>query len=465
MEYSERVLSIAERLKQPPTPPTTAERLKQRQQEGQRSLPQLNRIYSKEELKRMNYTPIHPKTGIKIALAGMTLLTIGLAAEASLNPTVPTVSANPEPTRPALTATATAYKPPLDIIYPPSSPTAIAETAAAVNTPEIKKKKDLLSEAAHSFYAKAQAKRNERAKKDPDYLTRINPELNKNRINFLSLGIGKEGALTDSIQVISYDLTSGNLSMISLPRDLQSPEVLKAYGGDERNSRINQALTKGGIDLSQLAVENATGLSMDFVMVNRFEILTKIIDKIGGIEVDVDKDIDDNNYPALEGDGYDPFHITKGHHLLNGYDALRYSRSRYSTSDYDRSKRQQKVLEALIKKYAEEMKKNPLKAAGLIKDTLGIINEEVNSGKLKADFDIGDISGPIISLIPSLIGGARFEMPPTAHFTVDTSNFVVSASLPGIAITKIKGGNAHSGNPRQDYWGPLRPAVKEFLTR
>jgi len=72
----------------------------------------------------------------------------------------------------------------------------------------------------------------------------------------------------------------------------------------------------------------------------------KAIDAVGGIDVYVEKDLFDPMYPAENMVNYDPFSIKAGLHHMDGTTALKYARSRESTSDFDRSARQQKVISA-----------------------------------------------------------------------------------------------------------------------
>lgn len=72
----------------------------------------------------------------------------------------------------------------------------------------------------------------------------------------------------------------------------------------------------------------------------------RLIDAIGGITVDVEEPIDDDEYP--DGNyGYTEVHIPAGIQHMDGKTALQYARSRHGSSDYDRSRRQQKLLMAV----------------------------------------------------------------------------------------------------------------------
>ncbi|MBU1000789.1 LCP family protein [Patescibacteria group bacterium] len=355
-----------------------------------------------------------------------------------------------------------------------------AETPTSTPTPEIRvEPRDLFQkDIAPEIYQKVLQIREQETRSDPDYLQRINPELNKDRINFLILGGRENNALTDTILMVSYHLPSNTVSLVSLPRDLQSPEVLNNTH-DVRNSRINQAFSQGGFDLTKLAVENATGLSADLTMKVDFDLLVDLIDNtVGTIEVDLEKPINDPTYPALEDSGYDPFYIPAGTHQLDGATALKVARSRHGSSDYDRAERQRKIVIAFVKKVLEETKSDPIKGAQTLYTIYNLLQQKIGEGTLQPDFDIGILLLPdfskLIQNTPGMLwsqafgDGWRIADPPSSFsIGINNGNFVVGAGIPDIAITKIRNGNPSGSNPsqwREEYWQPVRNLVQKSLT-
>jgi hypothetical protein len=74
----------------------------------------------------------------------------------------------------------------------------------------------------------------------------------------------------------------------------------------------------------------------------------QIIDRIGCIPITVPQTIDDPDFPAPEGFGYDPFHIDAGDYCLGGETLLQYARTRATYGgDFDRAARQQQVIQAI----------------------------------------------------------------------------------------------------------------------
>jgi hypothetical protein len=97
------------------------------------------------------------------------------------------------------------------------------------------------------------------------------------------------------------------------------------------------------------------------------------VDAIGGIDIVVPQDLVDTEYPADE-TSYTTFAISAGPQHLDGETALKYARSRHSTSDFDRSARQQQILQAIADKVKNE---GILTKPGQILDLMGIMKEHV----------------------------------------------------------------------------------------
>ena len=79
-----------------------------------------------------------------------------------------------------------------------------------------------------------------------------------------------------------------------------------------------------------------------------FEGFVDFVDHVGGIEIDVPTALRDPYYPDGN-DGYTVFEVNAGVQTMDGETALKYARSRKTTSDFSRALRQQQVIESLIK--------------------------------------------------------------------------------------------------------------------
>ncbi|MGH9008947.1 MAG: LCP family protein [Acidimicrobiia bacterium] len=145
----------------------------------------------------------------------------------------------------------------------------------------------------------------------------------------------------DSIHLIGVDPQTGVGTVVGFPRD----SWVKIPG--RGTGKINSALAKGGPKLMAETVRQLTGLPVDFYVLTAFEGFQKIIDELGGVNVHVDKKMNDK----MSGARFDP-----GWHNMNGGQALAYSRDRYDVpnGDFSRSLHQGNVmLSGLAKLRAE----------------------------------------------------------------------------------------------------------------
>jgi len=176
--------------------------------------------------------------------------------------------------------------------------------------------------------------------------------------NFLLLGVGggvHDGSdLTDTIIVASLDQKTNYVTLISIPRDLWLED--KTMGG----SRINEVYftakeyykgdSEKAITYMKDKIEGFLGTTIQYYGKIDFEGFKEIIDSIGGIDINVPEAIYDPLYPKGETGLYETFQIEKGQQHMDGETALKYARSRHTTSDFDRSNRQQEIIYAIKEK-------------------------------------------------------------------------------------------------------------------
>lgn len=171
--------------------------------------------------------------------------------------------------------------------------------------------------------------------------------------NILIAGIGGKGHdgsdLTDSIMLASLDGERKTVTLLSIPRDLYV-----AYPEKKWAWRINSLYDIGrrnevGIKYLSDKVSEITGQSIDHYMVIDFDGFQDIINILWGIDIDVPESLTDKEYPDNNW-GYTTFHVTKWPQVFDGATALKYARSRHSTSDFDRSNRQQLIIKAIKEK-------------------------------------------------------------------------------------------------------------------
>ena len=150
-----------------------------------------------------------------------------------------------------------------------------------------------------------------------------------------------ENTRSDSIYLISIAPHAKNVNVISIPRDSKVYIHSKSYP-----DKINHAFSYGGINTSVRTIEETLGVRINHYIVVSNQALVDFIDKIGGIDVYVEKDMHYHDYTAK-------LHIDlkKGVQHLNGKEAEGYLRYRKDAlGDIGRIRRQQWFLNALSAK-------------------------------------------------------------------------------------------------------------------
>ena len=92
-----------------------------------------------------------------------------------------------------------------------------------------------------------------------------------------------------------------------------------------------------------------TGLTIPYYVLLDFQGFEDIINTLGGVDINVAKPLTDTTYPDRQR-GIMTFKVNSGMNHFSGETALMYARSRHSTSDFDRSLRQQQIVQAVIAK-------------------------------------------------------------------------------------------------------------------
>ena len=179
------------------------------------------------------------------------------------------------------------------------------------------------------------------------------------RINVLVTGIDKTpwrtATLTDSMMVVSLDPVGRTVTIVSLPRDLVGVPL---GNGDTYGPKLNSLMSfadrnpkdfpKGGIRTLATAVGALLGIPIDYYARIDFKGFVKLVDAVGGVDIDVKDGFSD---PLYDGIGFKQpgYAITAGRHHFTGYEALAYARSRQAVgeSDFKRAERQQEILVAI----------------------------------------------------------------------------------------------------------------------
>ncbi|WZL71564.1 LCP family protein [Clostridiaceae bacterium 35-E11] len=170
------------------------------------------------------------------------------------------------------------------------------------------------------------------------------------RVNVLVVGVDAKdaqntnGARTDTMMLATFDPDTKDVDIISIPRD--SRVVIRGHKGKDK---INHAHAYGGIELSMKAVKDFLGVPVHYYVKIDYEGLGKVVDDIGGVEIDVPMDM---QY-------YDPYadpplriNLKKGKQVLDSNKAMQFVRFRkgYQDQDLGRINAQHTFLMALANK-------------------------------------------------------------------------------------------------------------------
>lgn len=164
---------------------------------------------------------------------------------------------------------------------------------------------------------------------------------------------GDVASRTDSMMILTIDNKNKSVKLTSLARDtyVQLP--------GKHKSKLNTAYFWGKEDMLFGTIENEFGIDLDKIVQVDFNALMSIIDVLGGVEVNVTEDnfTEINKYAR---NCYDMYNSpskgefrqipSSGNQLLNGYQALGFSRVRKVDSAIARDERQQEVLMAIADK-------------------------------------------------------------------------------------------------------------------
>jgi len=240
-----------------------------------------------------------------------------------------------------------------------------------------------------------------------------------------------------------------------LPRDLYALHTEKMGKGrinslyrDYKYYLMRQGKTKeeaAAESLRQLGDElgSLIGVQIHEVIKIDFQGFMQAIDALGGVDVDVPEDIVDTQYPGPNYT-YETFSLPAGRQHLNGALALKYARSRHSTSDFSRSARQQQIIAAAgeaatkggILRNANKLKEIVGIAAASLQTTmnsrqlltLGSMGKSINASKM-VSMQLNDVNG-FDGLIE--VGGFLYA-PPRDQF--EGASVLLPVSIPEFPVT------------------------------
>jgi LCP family protein required for cell wall assembly len=194
----------------------------------------------------------------------------------------------------------------------------------------------------------------------------IPPWDGQERLNILLIGADEQGGghNTDTLITVSIDPVTKQVAMFSLPRDTQSVPIPagparsvwgRVYGGKINSffaqNRRRADLWPGndrtrGYNALKSVLGELYGLDIRYFVEVNFTGFKKVIDAVGGVTINVQVPVVDDQFPGTTG-RVQRVYIPSGIQHMDGDQALRYARSRHTSTDFDRGARQQRVLLSL----------------------------------------------------------------------------------------------------------------------
>lgn len=198
---------------------------------------------------------------------------------------------------------------------------------------------------------------------------------------------------SDTLMIATLDPKKKKAAILSVPRDTRVK--IQGHGFD----KINAAYAYGGHKLTQSTVENLLGVKMEHYVLINVNAFTKIIDAIGGVDINVEKRMyyedpwDDNGGLVIN--------LFPGQQHMDGKTAITYVRYRDEEGDIGRITRQQKFMQAVMDK---------LTSPSIIPKIPSVVSEIVDS--IDTDLSVKQMIEFVAALKEAQSSGLQTEMLP-----------------------------------------------------
>lgn len=233
-------------------------------------------------------------------------------------------------------------------------------------------------------------------------------------LQFLMLGVDSldskkaDNARSDTIMVVNVDGKSKKVNIISIPRDTYTK--IKGY----KKTKINHSFKYGGSELTLDTVNNLLGTDIKYYVTVDYRFVEDVVDKIGGVDVDVPIDM---KYEDPTADPPLTIDIKQGRQTLKGYDAIGFLRFRkgYKDADLGRVKAQQQFMSAILSKIKEP--KTLVRAPLLLGSYINYTENNIPVKKLvkiaakMRNITSEDINTNTLPGTPKYIGGVSYFIP------------------------------------------------------
>jgi LCP family protein required for cell wall assembly len=202
---------------------------------------------------------------------------------------------------------------------------------------------------------------------------------------------------SDTVMLVRADPHSKTISMLSFPRDLAVPIYCK-NGLVSSSDRINSAYARCGATGTLETVKHLTGLPINYLIAVNFRGFRQIVNKLGGVWIDVDRRYYNKNVGTAATD-YSDINLQPGYQRLSGESALQFVRFRHTDDDFHRLARQQQLIRSLKQQIAQGFHVSRLPSL------VNVLTHNVEVGS-KASFDLGTVKS--YALLAATLPGGHF---------------------------------------------------------
>ena len=209
---------------------------------------------------------------------------------------------------------------------------------------------------------------------------------------------------SDTLMLATIDPDRNKAALLSIPRDTRVR--ISGYGYD----KINAAFAYGGERLTQSTVENFLGVDIDHYVIINTRAFVKIIDAIGGIDINVEKRMYYED--PWDDDGGLVIDLYPGLQHMDGKTAVTYVRYRDEEGDIGRIKRQQKFMQACMDK---------ITSPAILISLPSVIKEVI--GSVRTDLSIRQLLEFAGTLKEAQANGLQTEMVPGRPLYIDEVSY------------------------------------------
>lgn len=225
-------------------------------------------------------------------------------------------------------------------------------------------------------------------KPDPGQVAQI-----QGKRNILVLGVDRRSGDTgrsDTLFVTMLDTSRNQAALLSIPRD--TLVSIPGHGWD----KVNHAYAYGGHELSRKTVENFLGIPISNYVLVDFQGFIKLVDAIGGVDIDVEKSMQYTD--PYDGENGLVINLQPGKQHMDGTTAIQYVRYRDEEGDIGRVARQQKFMKAVFAK---------LRSASLLTRSPEIAHTLYQS--IDTDLSAGDLASLLVTFAKNVSGTSQLE--------------------------------------------------------